>query len=274
MSLRTGERRTVLADASFGRILPGGGGWLGAGDRLLFARAGLLYAAPFSPRRARVEGEPAVLAAGVRYDARNGAAHVAVGGTARGSVPALLYSPATPVPPEHYLARLGPDGSLTRLLSTPRRFGQPRVSPDGTRVALRVGTGSAADLWVLDTGSGTLSRRSVGLGPHRPTWRPDGRAIAVAAEAGGRWRLLALPAAGEGPAVVLAEGERRMVPNDWRPDGRGLVLQERSPRGDWDLALLTLDRAGRRGGRHAAARGDTFPRGKRGDLARRRAARL
>ena len=245
VSLRTGERRAVLENAAFGRHLPGGGGWLGAGDRLLFARAGLLHAVPFSPRRTRVEGESAVLVAGVSYDARNGAAHVAVGGTARGSVPVLLYAPATPAPTEHHLARLAPDGSLARLVPAPRRFGQPRVSPDGSRIALRVGAGEASDLWVLDTGSGTLLRLSVGLAPHRPTWRPDGRAIAIATGSGGRWRLATVPAAGGGAPATLLEGERRMAPNDWSPDGRRLVLQQRSPRGDWDLVVLALDVAGR-----------------------------
>ncbi len=160
----------------------------------------------------------------------------------------LIYSPAEATVPERYLAWLDRKGRLSRLLDTPRIFGQLRLSGDGSRVALRIGNRDNSDLWSLDLASGTLSRLSSEISPQRPAWRPDGRGVTVAAEGGGRWRLLTLPLGAEAPAGILLEGRDRMYPNDWTPDGRALVFQVRATAGGWDLALLDADPSGRAAG--------------------------
>jgi serine/threonine-protein kinase len=231
VSLETGERRAVIANASYGRLL--------SGDTLAFARAGRLFTAGFAPGRLAVRGEPTVFADGIRYDPRNGAAHLAASPSGT-----FVYAPAAAIPPERYVAWLGADGKFTRLVDTPRIFGQPRLSPDGARVALRVGGETAGDLWSLDLASGTLSRLSTGLAPHRSAWRPDGRAVTVAAHEGARWRLLTLPLRAEEPPTVLLETPERTYPNDWTPDGQALVLQAREATGDWNLKLLEVDGSG------------------------------
>jgi Tol biopolymer transport system component len=181
-----------------------------------------------------------VLVEGVRYDPRNGAAHLAVSPSGT-----FVYSPAAPIPPERYVSWLDATSGISRLVDTPRHFGQLRLSPDGSRVALRIGGHAASDLWSLDLASGTLTRLSSGLSPQRPAWRPDGRGVTVAAREGGSWRLLTLPVASEGRPDVLFEGPDRMYPNDWTPDGQALVVQARAPSGEWNLRLLELDAAGR-----------------------------
>jgi serine/threonine-protein kinase len=235
VSLETGERRPVVANASFGRFLPDG--------TLLFARAGMLFSVPFAPDEPAVHGEREVVVEGIQYDPRNGAAHLAVSGSGT-----VLYTSAAPVPPERRLAWLDPSGRISTLLEEPRRFGQPRLSPDGARLAVRIGPPAASDLWSLDIATSTLTRISHGLSPHRPVWHPDGRSLSAGRLSAGRWQLISLPASAAGASAVLHEGPSRMYPNDWSPDGRRLVFQERSPGAGWDLRLLEVDGAGQPAG--------------------------
>src|SRR4029453_4208979 len=80
VSLETGERRVVISNASFARYSPDG--------RLLFVRAGYLYAVGLDRDRLIVQGTPEVVMDPVRYYRRNGGSHVAV--SASGT---LVYGP-------------------------------------------------------------------------------------------------------------------------------------------------------------------------------------
>src|SRR6185369_14845809 len=65
-------------------------------------------------------------------------------------------------------------GRETPIPAPPRTYGYPRLSPDGTRVAVFVGT-PELDFWVLDLGSTTLTRAT--FDPRwdiYPEWTPDG----------------------------------------------------------------------------------------------------
>lgn len=230
VSLATGERRPLVADASFGRVVPGG--------PLLFVRAGRLYAVAVDPATLEVRGTPEALPDTLRYDSRNGAAHLAVAASG-----AVVYGPGAPASPDLFLSWLGRDGAMERMVETPRLFRDPRVAPDGSRAAVVIGTARSSDLWVVDA-NGTLSQLSFGLAPHRPTWAPDGRGVTVGSGAGGTWRLLTLPADG-GEAVELLRSGLRVYPNAWHPDGKRLVFQESRPDTGWDLRVLAIGADGR-----------------------------
>lgn len=230
VSLRTGQRREVLAGAAFAKYLPPG--------RLLFVREGRLNSVAFDPRSLEVHGEPEVVLDAVRYDARNGGCHLAVSATG-----VVVYGPGVATSGESYIAWVDREGRLTRAVDTPRPFRDPRLSPDGRRIAVGVGTSTESDLWLVD-GNVTFSRLSFGLTPHRPTWTPDGNRIIVGAEKDGRWRLLSIAADGRGEPVTLFESANRLYPNVWSPDRRQLVFQEKRPDTGWDLRILNVDPAG------------------------------
>ncbi|MBL8112870.1 MAG: PD40 domain-containing protein [Acidobacteria bacterium] len=234
VSLDTGERKTVLSQAAFGRVLPGG--------RLLFVRGGRVHAVKLDPVTLKTSGVPEAVLAGVRYDPQNGAAHLAVSASG-----AVVYGPAAPVSPETYLSFLDRAGNLTRLSDKARLFRDPRLSPDGRSVAVVVGTSTESDLFVVDE-RGTISQLTFRLSPHRPVFHPTDGSIAVGAESKGVWRLLSVAPEGKGPPRVLYEGSRRVYPNAWSPDGRSLVFQEDRAETGWDLLVLDVDVAGAPGG--------------------------
>jgi serine/threonine-protein kinase len=231
VSLTSGERRVVLAGAGFARYLAPG--------QLVFVRGGRLHKVAFDPGSLTTRGAPEVVLDGIRYDWRNGGTHLSVAASG-----VLVYTPGTPSPSEHALSWIDRAGRLTRAVDTPRPFRDPRVSPDGRRVAVAVGSSTESDLWLVD-GNGTYSRLSFGVTPHRPAWTPDGTRITVGAQKQGVWRLLSIAADGGGEPAVLFEGPNRVYPDGWSPDGRLLVFQESRPETGWDLRTIEVDAAGR-----------------------------
>jgi Tol biopolymer transport system component len=226
VSLTTGERHLLVAGAGFGKVVPGG--------PLLFVRGGRLHAATLDAKTFRVRGTPEALADTVRYDLRNGAAHLAVAASG-----VVVYGPGTPISLDLYLSWLDGAGNLERLVDTPRPYRDPRVSPDGNRAAIAIGSAGDSDLWLVDANK-TLSRLSFGLAPHRPTWRPDGRGITVGTGVDDRWRLITVPVEGGGATTELLRSALRVYPNAWHPDGRRLLFQERHLETRWDLRVLEV----------------------------------
>jgi Tol biopolymer transport system component len=226
----TGERRRVLENAAYARY---------AGGRLFFVRGGRLLAARFDPETLALGGAAELVADGVRFDLRNGGAHYAVAGNGT-----IVYGPAAPVSTDAYLSWVDPAGRVTRITDTARAFRDPRLSPDGRRIAARIGGGVGSDLWLVDGDSGSLTRASFGLAPHRPIWTADGRGVTVSAQQDGGWRLLTVPTSGPSRPQVLMESADRLYPNAWTPDGRSLVFQERRADTGWDLRIVDVDASG------------------------------
>jgi eukaryotic-like serine/threonine-protein kinase len=230
VAVATGERRRLLEDASQARYAAG---------RLFFVRGGRLLAAPFDPETLALRGPAEVVADGVRYDPRNGGAHYAAAENGT-----IVYGPAAPASTDTYLSWVDTAGNIARITKTPRAFRDPRLGPDGRRIATRIGTGASSDLWLVDAESGTLTRASFGLAPYRPIWTPDGRGVTVSAEKDGRWRLLTVPTSGSNRPQVVLESANRLYPNAWTPDGRALVFQERREETGWDLRVVDVQEGG------------------------------
>src|SRR5262249_40460360 len=121
-------------------------------------------------------------------------------------------------------------------------FQSPRLSPDGTRVAISVANRSALDVWAYDLARGTRLRLTTTGVNRRSVWSPDGTQIAFYAAAdGGGHDLFIVPAAGGEPKRLLARPDRQF-PDSWSPDGRFLAFEESSNAGGRgrDLWLLPI----------------------------------
>jgi Tol biopolymer transport system component len=176
---------------------------------------------------------------GVAYDLRNGGTKVAVADDGT-----LAYVPGLSTESDRRLVWVDAEGRLETVTREARRFLDPRLSPDGRRVAVRIGDPASSDVWTLDLATQTLAQVTFGLRAFRPTWTPDGRSLTVGVSESTGWRLVNVPADGQGEAPTLLGSPNRLYPGVWSPDGRTLIYEERTAGSGWDLRTLTVDGRG------------------------------
>jgi len=149
---------------------------------IVFASSGgAVSAVPFSLRTLATSGAPAPLLENVWHGGGGGTDFsVSDNGT-------LAYHGGIPDAAEMSMVAVSPTGVVRALPQLGReRFGEPRISPDGTHLAVAIGPpapSDTGDVWVYDVASGArtkLSDRGVNI---RPDWTRDGaRVVYIARE--------------------------------------------------------------------------------------------
>ena len=133
------------------------------------------------------------------------------------------------------------DGTEDVLTAPPRLYVYPRLSPDGTRVALDA-RDDENDVWVWDLTRETLTRLTLSEEPDTyPVWTPDGQRVVFGSARDGRPNLYWRAADGTGAVERLTESPNAQFPQTVSSDGTRLVLSENAPDTGRDLNVLTLD---------------------------------
>ena len=123
----------------------------------------------------------------------------------------------------------------------PRAYEHPRLSPDGTRIAL-ASSDQETDLWIWDLRRATLTRLT--LDPSTewyPLWTPDGRRIIFSSNRGGAMNLWWQAADGTGAAERLTTSSNAQFPTGTTPDGTAVMFNEQTPTMGRDLLQVALD---------------------------------
>ncbi len=101
-----------------------------------------------------------------------------------------------------------------------------RLSPDGTRLALRETVDGNEDIWIKELDDGPYVRltrnEAVDWSPH---WAPDGEMVTFASPRAGGRDLWTIRADGTGEAELLYDHESFVVEGFWGPAGEWLVLR-------------------------------------------------
>jgi serine/threonine-protein kinase len=226
-SLETGERK-MLIDGMNPRYAPTG--------HIVFARSSSLWAVPFDRERLELDGSAVPVIQDLRVWRNGEPSRFSL--SRNGS---LAYIPAEEsTADESQILWVDRQGEAVPLAETsgPYRYGDPRLSPDGQRLA--VGTGT--DVWILDLVRDTMTRLTFGEGGNmRPLWSPDGERIFFASgRVDGTYNIFWKPPDGSGDAAQLTRGAYR-VPTSVSSDGKTLLFRQQSEGGDWDIGMVSVD---------------------------------
>ncbi len=202
-SLKTGEH--VRLDIAGAQPLGMTGGVL-----TYVTSAGVIMGVPFDARKKKLTGAPAQLVSDVAINNTSGLARASL--AANGT---LFYQSGTQL---SEVVTVGADGVARVLLAEPREYAFPRLSPDGRRLAISVGSSDRRDVWLFDLTSQTMTRlTSDGTSNDRPEWSPDGKRVLYRSDRGAAriaiwWRPADL--SGEGSPLVGGPTNRRVRGRD------------------------------------------------------------
>ena len=127
---------------------------------------------------------------------------------------------------ERTLVWVDREGSEEALAAEPRAYTYPRISPDGTRLALDV-RDQEQDIWIWDFARETLTRLTFDPTPdYYPAWTPDGARVAFGSSREGVFNLFWKAADGTGTVEQLTESATLLLPQTFSPDGTQLIFRE------------------------------------------------
>jgi serine/threonine-protein kinase len=208
------------------------------GDELLFERSGTLFVAQFDPRHGGLLGAPISIAENVMVVPPVNLAQVA----ATSSL--LVYARGATAP--RTLVSVDRAGSALALLSVPGGAEDPRLSPDGKRVAMTVRSATDTDIWQADVQRRSMTRVTFERGEDEaPAWTSDGKRITYAGERAPNARATGNTAASGSPRDAIrglywkpfdGSGEEETLLTSshphtgaWSHDGKTLFYTDYSP---------------------------------------------
>ena len=224
-SLETGERKVLIEDGRDARHLPTG--------HLVYVLDGTLLAVPFDAERLEVTGGPVPMVEGIDSASPSGASQFSVSDTG-----SLVYVSGQTT--KRTLVWVDREGREEVLKVEPRAFSHPRISPDGSRIALAL-RDQEEDIWIWDLARETLTRLTFAPGRDSyPVWTLDGQRLVFSSDRDGSQNLYWKAADGTGSVERLTKSESDHFAYAFTPAGGQLVFLELGEQGA-DLGVLTLE---------------------------------
>jgi serine/threonine protein kinase/Tol biopolymer transport system component len=187
---------------------------------LLYIQGGVLVAQKFDTRTLSVSGTPlpvaqhaevnAIIYRGIMTASDNGLLVFGTGSGQQGSYTMNWTDRA---------------GKVLGTIGDPAEYTDPRISHDGTKLAVSIDTGEGGNnIWVFDLVHGTRNRVTFGNGINGgATWSPDDKSLIFSSGRGGVYQLYQQPADGSGEAHRLTDSTNPEVAGIWSRDGKYLA---------------------------------------------------
>jgi serine/threonine protein kinase len=215
------------------RALYAAPGWL------LNIRNGIIVAQAVDAERLELSGEPVPIAPADTDRGR--VSRLSVSNT---GVLSIAHAPAY----AYQLAWFDRAGVPAGTFGPTRREGvgsteHPRISPDGSRVAVTrsgSGVGDGRDIWLGQVARGTFDRLTTTGGMQNPVWAPDGRSVYSQATRNGRFSIYRIPIGGGTDDLVDLGSTILQMQSQVTRDGRWLfyVMRGEATRPDiWTVPL-------------------------------------
>jgi Tol biopolymer transport system component len=224
----TGERRNLIPGGAQAHYATSG--------HLVYAQGGNLMAVAFDLQRLTATGATVPVVEGVLQSQNNGYAQYSI--SAGGS---LVYVPGGFLSNQaKRLVWVSRKGAEQPLAAPAHSYFQPRLSPDGRRLAVAT-TGQETLAWLYDLSRETLTRFSIeGSVNQAPVWTPDGKRIAFDSSKEGPLNIYWGLADGSGELERLTSSEYLPAPMSWSPDGQLLAFVEFNPATQHDIWVLRM----------------------------------
>jgi serine/threonine-protein kinase len=224
----TNERTVLIQGGSDARYVSTG--------HLVFVRAATLIAIPVDLQKLRVTGSQVSLVEGVLPAMHNtGQAQatfsdagplIYISGDARGLQRVPVWVDRT--------------GTERALAAPPSTYENPRLSPDGKRLAVSIDAGNVQNIWIQDLFRGTLNKFTPeGAAYALSVWTPDGKRVIF--QSPDSLNLFWKNADGSGGEEALHPAKNRQIPESASVDGRILTYTEIDPVTGRDIRWLSLD---------------------------------
>jgi serine/threonine-protein kinase len=224
LDVETGDYRVLIRGGSFAEYSESG--------HIVYGAAGTLLAVPFDLERLAVLGNPVPVLEGVVPGYSGSSAFsLASNGT-------LVYLTGDAVDPSWTLVWVDRAGREDPLPAEALLYNNQRLSPDGERVALAIGSRNDADIWIYDLPRDTMSRLTFDPATDlTPLWTPDAaRILFSSARAGGGIFSKAADGTGSVEAVLKDEG---IIFLDFLSPGEDQLVFERRI-DDYDLEVVSI----------------------------------
>jgi serine/threonine-protein kinase len=235
LNLVTGELKVLVSGGSYPRYARTG--------HIVYGIGGTLRAVPFDLKRLEVAGAPVPVLDGViTKDAATSPVGLGAADFALAEDGSLVYLSGDATGGlRRTLVWVDRHGHETPLAAPPREYIYPRLSPDGTRVAV-VANDQEHDIWIWDLSRTTLTRATFDPGADTsPVWTPDGRRLIFSSARAGELNLYWQAADGTGALERLAESPNRQMASAVSPDGRRLIFTEDAGKTGQDVMQVELD---------------------------------
>lgn len=227
--LVTKKRKTVITGGTYARYSPSG--------HIVYARAGSLFAVPFDERALTTSGAPVKVLDGVLMSTNIGTAYYDI--SPNGDLAYAVGPAESGGRTLHWVDR---QGRSTALPLPARPYLNPRLSPDGRRLAIEI-EGANHDFYVYDFDRGILSKFTTDGTSHAPIWSPDGRQIAYRTWKGGAMTMARMPADRSAPEQRLVNFKAWQSAVSFSPDAKYLAFDQydRTSNDGGDIWVMPLE---------------------------------
>ena len=207
LTIKTGQRKTLMSGSTYARYLPSG--------HMVFMQAGTLMAVPLDLTRLELSGSPVEVMSGIRQQQYTG---VGAFSCSRGGTCVYLAGGAAT---SRTIALVDRSGVARPLPLQPRSYTHPRFSPTGDRISWWLEQ-FRCDIEVYDMARGTVARLTSDYDNHFPIWSPDGRRITYITGKGDGYEIVSKLANGSGSEERLPGSPQNLsavAPLSWSPLG-------------------------------------------------------